>query len=375
MKKHIIFDFDDTISSSYDLNQQLFYETFLPYSKNLDEDYIRNYHKATRGVSMHDLFEHVAKKYNINKPIEELVRENKNLHKKHSGDMTIFDGVEELLRFFKSSGRVISICTNRDKGSLDLILNKYNLHEYFDNIISCADEGRQKPDPYCLINLNKKYPAINLDQVVYFGDSKTDADFAANAGVEYVLVDHYLNNKKFYALILNMFPILEDELLVETDKEDNDIASIYKMEAHNTQTRYHRAAHIVLFNTKGNVILQKRSIYKKFDPEMWDISGGHQTFGMSIEETAHNELLEEIGIDSKVTFVRKGFKNDGKQLEIIYLYYATHDGPYRADPNEVEEIKEFEPEKLLRGEYEECIKLLPHVLDYIRELKDVKPWA
>jgi len=51
----------------------------------------------------------------------------------------------------------------------------------------------------------KKYPDIKVEETIYFGDSKTDAEFAQNAGIDYLVIDHYLNKKQFYSMILNSF--------------------------------------------------------------------------------------------------------------------------------------------------------------------------
>lgn len=207
MKKHIIFDFDDTLSSSYNLNQQIFYETLLSFSDNIDEAYVRNYHKTAVGLSMYELFDHIVKRYGLNKPTKELVEENERLNKARSDETSMLEGVEELLIHFKKHGKVLSICSNRDKTSLELILAKHNLIKYFDDVISCADVGHQKPDPFCLTNLLKKYPHISSEETIYFGDSKTDEEFATNANIDCLVVDQYLNRKKFYALLLGIFSV------------------------------------------------------------------------------------------------------------------------------------------------------------------------
>lgn len=367
-KKHIVFDFDDTISSSYELNQQLFYETFLPHSDNLDESYIRNLHRTSKGLSMLDQFQTVIDHFEIKVSAEKLVLENEEIHKKRAGDMTIFEGVEEILSYFRRNAKVISICTNRNKGSLDLILKKYDLEKYFDNVISCVDLKHEKPDPYCLTELIKKYPRISKEEYIYFGDSKTDAEFATNAGIDFLIINHYLNNKKFYALSLQSFATIEDELLLEVDRKDEEIGAIYKNDAHSDPDKYHRAAHIVVFTSQGNIVLQKRGKDKRYDPLRWDIPGGHQAFGITMDQTAESELNEELGIKSTLTFVRKGLKQDNKQSEFYYLFNTVHNGPYFSDLREVEEIKEFDCEKILSGEYDKKYKILPHVYEYVKEM-------
>lgn len=284
----------------------------------------------------------------------------------------MYEGFEDILKHFKKLGKTISLCTNRAKGSLKLILERNKLTQYFDNVISCKDAGHEKPDPYCLAKLLEKYPNIKREEIIYFGDSKTDAEFAQNAGIDYLVIDHYLNKKQFYVLILGSFAGGEDELLVETNKDDKDTGVIYKLDAHSDPSRYHRAAHIMLFNSKGQVVLQKRSLSKTYDPGAWDMPGGHQTYGQTIEQTAQIEMMEEMGIQPKLTFVRKWVKHDGKQSEWCYLYYAIDDGPsYKFDEHEVAEVKGFNCQRLLNHEYDKEFVILEHVYKYVEELKDV----
>lgn len=162
----------------------------------------------------------------------------------------------------------------------------------------------------------------------------------------------------------------EDEILVETDKNNKDIGSIIKREAHSTNTRYHRAAHIMLFNSRGEVVLQQRSTTKTRAAGFWDMPGGHQTYGNTIYETATQELKEEMGVKTKLTLKRVGLKITDSQAEYYYLYYGKHDGPYNFDKNEVEQIKSFDCQKLLDGKYDKEFQILPHVKEYVEELRD-----
>ena len=70
--------------------------------------------------------------------------------------------------------------------------------------------GRDKPDPFCLNELMEKYRDTTLGEAIYFRNSKTDAEFATNANIDFVVVDHYLNKKLFYQMILESFADSED---------------------------------------------------------------------------------------------------------------------------------------------------------------------
>ncbi|MBI2414230.1 NUDIX domain-containing protein [candidate division WWE3 bacterium] len=161
----------------------------------------------------------------------------------------------------------------------------------------------------------------------------------------------------------------EEEILVEADRDDNEVGSISKREAHHTSSRFHRAAHIVIFTSKGEVVLHQRSMNKITSAGKWDMFGGHQVYGHTIGQTAQAELAEELGINVPLTLVEKNLYSTNTQNEWAYLYYGISDGPYGFDRNEVAQIKVFDCERLLNGEYSKGYDILSHVFTYIERLR------
>lgn len=161
----------------------------------------------------------------------------------------------------------------------------------------------------------------------------------------------------------------EDEILVEVDEQNKEIGTIIKRDAHFDPSRYHRAAHMMIFNSKGEVVLQQRSMTKSTGAGKWDMHGGHQVSGHTIEQTAMQELAEELGIHTDLTLKRIGLYQDERQSEYYYLYYGLSDGPYGFDRNEVEQIKAFDCRKLLKREYDKDHDVLEHVYNYVEELE------
>jgi len=204
MKKHFVFDFDDTISNSYDFNQDMFYQTFIPYYLDIDETFVRTVHRENRGKPMDYQFKLVIDGLNLELDPELLTQENEELHAKNFKDITLFSGVKELFTILKGRGKKISICTNRQYKSFNAVLKNQGLREYIEFAISCKDEGFEKPNPKCLLDLIEK-SGDDKDEFIYFGDSKTDYEFASNAGVDFVIVDHYINGKNFYNMIIKAF--------------------------------------------------------------------------------------------------------------------------------------------------------------------------
>lgn len=165
--------------------------------------------------------------------------------------------------------------------------------------------------------------------------------------------------------------IENDELLQEVDQNDKNVGGLPRIIAHSGPKRYHRAAWIFLFNSKENIVLQQRSKHKINSPEMWDMVGGHQKYGEMIEETASNELWEEMGIKTNLVLFVKSLLQNEKQSEFHYIYYGFHDGPYKYDPDEVATVRAFDCQKLLNHEYDSEYPILTHVYEQLEILRSV----
>ena len=151
----------------------------------------------------------------------------------------------------------------------------------------------------------------------------------------------------------------EDELIVEVDKDNKEIGTMIKRDAHSTTERFHRAAHIMIFNSKGQVILQQRSLNHTRFAGFWDMIGGHQSAGLTIDQTAKQELMEELGVNIELKSLKVFLHKQKDQLEYCHVYYGLSDGPYGFDRNEVAAISAFDCEKLLNGYYDSDYEFVP----------------
>lgn len=189
-KRHVVFDTDDTLLNSYKYNQDQFVATFLPYwQPHFNESLIRAIHFLSKGKPMNEQFQAVAEIFKMNISPEQLARENEKQHEATAHSINVFDTAIKVLKHLKKRQMSLHICSNRPSGSLNIILKQDA--EWFSTIISCADEGHEKPDPYCLLQLIKRNGG-KKEEFIYVGDSPTDAEFASAAGVDFIQVDNYL---------------------------------------------------------------------------------------------------------------------------------------------------------------------------------------
>ena len=113
----------------------------------------------------------------------------------------------------------------------------------------------------------------------------------------------------------------------------------------------HRAAHVLVFNRRGQVFLQKRSKNKDRQPGVWDSSAsGHLNVGEAYEACAIREVQEEIGLrlDHAPEALFKLSASPETDHEHVWIYRCSSEGPFILDPVEVETGGWFAPETVTR---------------------------
>ncbi|MDB6067264.1 MAG: Nudix hydrolase [Pedosphaera sp.] len=113
----------------------------------------------------------------------------------------------------------------------------------------------------------------------------------------------------------------------------------------------HRAVHVLVFNRRGELFLQKRSMTKDTFPGVWDSStSGHVDSGESYDACAVRELWEEIGLKTEQA-PKRLFKLDA-QLEtgeeFVWVYRHEAEGPFTLHPEEIETGGWFAPVEITR---------------------------
>ena len=130
---------------------------------------------------------------------------------------------------------------------------------------------------------------------------------------------------------------MTEEIFDVVNEWDEVIGQQTRSEVHRMGLR-HRAIHLLVYNSIGELFLQKRSIKKDCFPDTWDSSAsGHLDSGEDYDSCIIREPMEELGLKLKQPPERL-FKIDAcveTGQEFVWVYKLFHEGPFQLDPEEI----------------------------------------
>ena len=152
-------------------------------------------------------------------------------------------------------------------------------------------------------------------------------------------------------------PMQEKVILV--DEQDQEIGEEEKMRAHR-EGRLHRSFSIFIFNSKGEMLLQKRAKSKYHSGGLWTNAccghprpastgqGGPASQrgepGEKTQEAAARRLKEEMGFDCELQEIleftyKVKLDHDLWEHEFDHTFYGVYDGEIRPNPEEADDFK------------------------------------
>jgi isopentenyldiphosphate isomerase len=139
---------------------------------------------------------------------------------------------------------------------------------------------------------------------------------------------------------------MREEIFDVVNDWDEIIGQRTRREVHRLGLK-HRAVHVAVFNSRGDIFLQKRSMKKDCFPGKWDSSAsGHLDSGEDYDACAFRELREELGLQV-LQSLKRLFKIDacsGTGQEFVWIYRCEAEGPFTLHPEEIEHGDWFTPE-------------------------------
>lgn len=146
---------------------------------------------------------------------------------------------------------------------------------------------------------------------------------------------------------------MSEERVILVDERDNEIGTAEKLRAHR-EGRLHRAFSVFLFNSAGQMLLQRRAGAKYHSGGLWtNTCCSHPRPGEPTVEAARRRLREEMGLQCELeptfTFTYRAELDDGLwEHELDHVFVGRTDQEPAPDPDEVEGWRWSEVDQVAR---------------------------
>lgn len=130
---------------------------------------------------------------------------------------------------------------------------------------------------------------------------------------------------------------MQEEIFPLVDETGNVIGQAPRSVCHDGSKLLHPVIHLHIFNSEGDLFLQKRSATKDVQPNRWDSSvAGHIDLNETPETAAVREASEELGLTQiRPEYITKYIIETDRERELSYCFYAVYNGDFVLNTDEL----------------------------------------
>lgn len=131
--------------------------------------------------------------------------------------------------------------------------------------------------------------------------------------------------------------------IILVDENDNEIGTGEKLKVHR-DGKLHRAFSILIFNSKGEILIQQRAATKYHSPNLWtNTCCSHPKPNEILKKAIKRRLKEEMGIKSDLneifSFIYKVNLGNLIEYEFNHVFIGRFDGNPKPNKKEVKDWK------------------------------------
>ena len=183
-----LFDWDGTLARTLEVWLELKRELYRKHGLELsDKQIVLSFGRVAKTL----------RECGVNEPeIEAILERMGRLSSERIPAAEFYPHAFEALKLLKAKGKKMALITTGWRDTINIILDKHQLHGFFDVIITGNDVTEHKPHPEGILAVLKAL-GVGKDMAVMAGDSDKDLVAAQNAGVDSLLF-YPASHKIFY---------------------------------------------------------------------------------------------------------------------------------------------------------------------------------
>lgn len=168
------------------------------------------------------------------------------------------------------------------------------------------------------------------------------------------------------------------ELIEIVDENGNFTGEIIERKEAHDRNLLHNEIAVFIVNSSNQILLQKRSANKRFNPNKWGLCAGHVAVHESLKSAAIRELEEEIGIKFSekelISFADREILRKDTNSHITYFYYLKCnllESDFIIQEEELSAVKWFDIDKIINlvKNNDTSTTITPERLIYLEILK------
>lgn len=144
------------------------------------------------------------------------------------------------------------------------------------------------------------------------------------------------------------------ELIQIVDENGNFTGTIMDKEEAHDKNLLHNEVAVFIINNNKQVLLQKRSANKRFNPNKWALCAGHVDANESLENAALRELKEEVALEIPLEelhpIAEREFTLGDSNSHITYFFYTKSnksEADFIIQKEELSEVKWFDLDEVI----------------------------
>ncbi len=155
--------------------------------------------------------------YCLKESVKELIEERRKIFYSllNKEEIKLMPGLINLLNILKKNNKKIAIASSSEKEYIEYILNKFNIKEFFEVIISGYEIEKGKPEPDIFLKASEKLK-VSPNECLVIEDSRNGVLAAKRAGMKCIAIPNSITKNQDFSLankVLNSLNEITIELI------------------------------------------------------------------------------------------------------------------------------------------------------------------